>query len=264
MPTDFEPITYRDDLSHYLINRKGEVYSTHTNKPMTPVVDRSGYLTYVLTSDEGKKVKWFAHIGVAKEFIPNPDPEHKTYVNHIDENKRNPAIDNLEWVTPIENANHGSRNDRIKRHNHKPVNEYDLDGQYIRTWASTRSIVEFFADFFGKTLKDMQSCENSIHGCLKGRSKTSMNRIWRYYEGNTDNIKSAKGTKNEVGISHSPSKTRFDYPVDVPAEYLYHDETDQEIYDYFMALDKLTDYEKAMLTRFAEGNMGVTHLPRQS
>lgn len=243
---DFEPITYRDDLSHYLINRKGEIYSLNTNKTMKPQVDSFGYLGFVLTTDDGKKVRVKPHIAVAYQYIPNDDPEHKTQVNHIDEDKHNPAVWNLEWTTPKENYNHGTRNQKIKKHKHKPVNEYDLDGNYIRTWASTRSIVEFFGDFFGKTLKEMQSCENSIHGCLKGKSKSSMNRVWRYYEGNTDNIFVDHSGYMPIGCACSKSKTRFDFSVDVPSEYLYQKPSKSEIYEYFMSLDKLTDYEKEL------------------
>ena len=253
----FEKITYRDDLSHYLINRNGDVYSKYTKKVLKPQIDENGYYTYTLTSDNGKKVRYFAHIGVAHQFIPNDDIEHKTFVNHIDEDKHNPCINNLEWVTPRENCNHGTRNKRIKKHKHKPINEYDLDGHYIRTWASTRSIVEFFADFFHKSLADMQSCENSIHGSLNGRSKTSMNRVWRYYDGDTDDIEPIVNDRMPRGIACSRSKTRFDFKVDVPDEYLYQEHTADEIYEYFMQLDKLTDYEKDLFEKFSKIKKGV-------
>jgi hypothetical protein len=48
---------------------------------------------------------------VAKVFIPNP--YGRLYVNHLDENKENNRVDNLEWCTARENANWGTAKSRI-------------------------------------------------------------------------------------------------------------------------------------------------------
>lgn len=70
----------------------------------------NGYLSVNLCKNATAKL-FNLHRLVAQAYIPNPDS--KPQVNHIDEDKTNNKIDNLEWVTIKENANHGTRNRRI-------------------------------------------------------------------------------------------------------------------------------------------------------
>jgi hypothetical protein len=60
---------------------------------------------------EWKKKTVRAHRVVAEAFIPNPG--NKPYVNHIDCDKLNNRIDNLEWVTAKENTAHIIKMDRF-------------------------------------------------------------------------------------------------------------------------------------------------------
>lgn len=62
---------------------------------------------YVWLEVDPKPKNCTVHRLVAQAFLPNPS--HKKIVNHIDGNKHNPYVDNLEWATYSENAQHAIR-----------------------------------------------------------------------------------------------------------------------------------------------------------
>lgn len=82
-------------------------------RPIQPYKGTKGY--YCIRLISGRTKRYFAvHRLVAQAFIPNP--EGKTQVNHIDGNKHNNTVSNLEWVTAKENAEHAlSHGLRINR-----------------------------------------------------------------------------------------------------------------------------------------------------
>ena len=96
----FEPIEGYDG---YLISKEGEVWSERSNKLLSPFPDKKGYLLCNLYLN-GKRKQHKIHRLVALTFIPNP--ENKPQVNHIDGNKSNNHISNLEWASPKENIKH--------------------------------------------------------------------------------------------------------------------------------------------------------------
>lgn len=95
------------EYGNYLVYDDGRVYSKFTNKFLKCYANRNGYLMYRLYNDK-KVVHKFAHRLVAELFIPNSN--NYPQVNHIDGNKRNNSISNLEWCTAYHNNKHARDN----------------------------------------------------------------------------------------------------------------------------------------------------------
>lgn len=72
-------------------------------KNIKPYMNEKGYLKVGLSKNNRRKI-YKLHRLVAEHFLPNPNnyPE----INHIDFNKQNNRVDNLEWCTHKENIQH--------------------------------------------------------------------------------------------------------------------------------------------------------------
>jgi hypothetical protein len=94
-----------DGSSHCYINTAGAVLSTGNRRPaFLKQQDNNGYKQVSIKLDTGGRGFPYVHRLVAARFIPNP--EGKPDVNHIDGNKGNNDVRNLEWCTESENTRH--------------------------------------------------------------------------------------------------------------------------------------------------------------
>ena len=97
----------------YLINPQGEVFSQKTNKYLKQAATRAGYVHIrVSLGRAGYQKTMYIHREVARMFLPNP--KNLREVNHLDCNKQNNAVSNLEWCSRKENVQHAFAQGRFK------------------------------------------------------------------------------------------------------------------------------------------------------
>ncbi len=116
-------VTYRDGRKVYY---KGKILSQKINI-------KWGYKEVVLYKHRQGKTYRVNRL-VALAFLPNPDnlPE----VNHIDEDKTNNKVDNLEWCSRKYNCNYGNRVDKYINSRGIKIQQLDCDGSVLHIYRS--------------------------------------------------------------------------------------------------------------------------------
>ena len=140
------------------------------SKLLKPTKTKKGYLAVGLHKN-GKRKMCKVHRLVAETFIPNPD--NLPQINHIDENKKNNRVDNLEWCDNKYNTNYGTHNERISKtltngKLSKTVLQFSKSGEFIREWPSTMECERNGFDHV------------AVGDCCRGKQKSAYGYIWRY------------------------------------------------------------------------------------
>lgn len=124
-----------------------------------------GYLTVGLhTINTYKQIK--VHRLVAKAFIENKNNDN--CVNHIDGNKHNNTVQNLEWCDRNYNMKHAYRIGLLKT---QPVIQFDKCGNVIKIWKGAKY-----------ACNELHIPDSNINKCCKGERKTAGGFIWKYYK----------------------------------------------------------------------------------
>lgn len=114
----FKQICINDKYIPYLISSYGRIFSINYRHrknsciKLKTKIDDDGY-EFIVIHYDNISYGFEVHRMLANMFIENDDPINKTQVNHIDGNKINNYIFNLEWVTPKDNILHAWNNGLI-------------------------------------------------------------------------------------------------------------------------------------------------------
>lgn len=166
----------RSKNRHY--KKNGKPAYNRIGKIMKVRKDWMGYMGILLSVNQSKKYHRKRAKMVALTFIPNP--ENKPFINHINGNKEDDRIENLEWCTSSENAKHrvhilnkkpyflphpGNNGDHVSA---KPVLMYDFNGNFIKRY-----------DCVKDARKDGKG-RNKVADAARGERKSAGGYIWKY------------------------------------------------------------------------------------
>ena len=126
----------------------------------------NGYIGVTLCKN-GKTQAFFVHRLVADAFVPNPNKESFTEVNHKDEDKSNNRANNLEWCDTLYNNTYGGRLERVQESHikslscraRKRIAQYTKDGTLVAIHESIRAANRSL----GKSEKSTSIYQSLIH-----------------------------------------------------------------------------------------------------
>lgn len=164
----------------YIVDSDGYIISKKFHRPMKPSKNRGGYLMTTIMCN-GKKKTIAIHSAVARTFLGDRTSEG-LQVNHIDGNKLNNSLENLEWVTAKENAEHSVKalknNCGKKNPMAKAIIGFDKDT--LEEKYSFECISDG-ARYFSKLHNLVfQHTKHSIWRVLVGMRKSYLGIVWKY------------------------------------------------------------------------------------
>lgn len=165
------------------VSNQGRVRSNlRDGRILKPTPDKKGYLRLRVTIGR-KKYSFKVHRLVAEAFIPNP--EGKKQVNHIDGNKANNTVSNLEWVSNKENAYHAMRNGLWDN-----VYEASRKENESRKRAITAFCLETGELLHFESIADAERALGTRHitDVLKGKRSQAKGYAFSYEEGGDVNV----------------------------------------------------------------------------
>ena len=154
-----------EGFENYEVSNLGKVRNMKTGKILKTSLNNNGYLGLRLCGHDKRKYLLLHRI-IAIAFIDNH--EEKPCVNHIDENKLNNDLSNLEWCTERENSIHGTRTKRVAEKLSQKVIQLDLNDNVLSEFESMH-----------QAERETGVALSSISSCCNGKRKSAGGFKWK-------------------------------------------------------------------------------------
>ena len=156
-----------EEYKGFLVDEDFNIYNKRTGRKLTPFKGRDGYMQVVRSKEDGSNYHLRVHKIFAELCIPNPN--NYGYINHIDSDKTNNSLDNLEWCSNSQNVYHGWHSGNRTHKNNTAVEVYTLDGEFVNEYPSIRKLAE-----------DLHVDRHKVARILKGELNNTYNYIFKY------------------------------------------------------------------------------------
>ena len=159
-----------DFASNYQVSNTGFIRNKTTKYILKGRETLNGYLQVSLKIDKKNKfMNQYIHRLVAQFWLEKT--ENKEEVNHIDGDKKNNNVNNLEWVTKKENSDHKINVLKKKNTSNKKIGMFNKSNQLIKTFNSVKEAGQYFG-------KSRVNIDNALKH--KNNQQTAYGYIWKY------------------------------------------------------------------------------------
>ncbi len=162
------------EFPNYIITKNGKIYNINSNYYLKTNINRDKYEIVSLFYNKKKK-SFLVHRLVAELYLDKPESMEELQVNHLDGNRSNNKVENLQWVTPKEHSRYTFDFGKKKQMKKTVLMIDPKSNDIINSFDSVREA----SDKTGINYSAIANVARGVHGY-----KTAGGFIWKYKKNN--------------------------------------------------------------------------------